>query len=307
MGGGLMGAEPARRRLDKRAARTALAAGRRRRVVWAEGMAGGLRLTCGVTTEGRRRRQDGGWIVLGGRSVAWAEIDRTILRAAREEVVKAAPPAERLAVRASLRNPVLVLDELEGLERRGDRLSWWERERLGQARALAEAGVAAVWRTAERVVVVGRPEVEIAAGVPHALDRPAVRWRREALWLWQGIWMPAAVAARRESLDGAVVLAEPNAERRRVLIDAIGVERFLATTGAEVVQQDDYGRLWRLEAEVGGEPFAAVEVVNATEEPDGSRRRYFLRVPPATRTAREAVAWTFGFDDPAAYEPVAQS
>jgi hypothetical protein len=37
-----------------------------------------------------------------------------------------------------------------------------------------------------------------------------------------------------------------------------------------------------------------VEVINATPEPDGSRKRYWLRVPPYMRTAREAVAWTFG-------------
>jgi Domain of unknown function (DUF6745) len=37
-------------------------------------------------------------------------------------------------------------------------------------------------------------------------------------------------------------------------------------------------------------------VVSATAEPDGSHRRYFLRVPPSTRTARAAVAWTFGFE-----------
>ena len=37
-----------------------------------------------------------------------------------------------------------------------------------------------------------------------------------------------------------------------------------------------------------------VEVRNSTPEPDGSRKTYFLRVPPTVRTAREAVAWTFG-------------
>ena len=37
-----------------------------------------------------------------------------------------------------------------------------------------------------------------------------------------------------------------------------------------------------------------VEVVNSTPEPDGSRKTYFLRVPPTIGTAREAVAWTFG-------------
>jgi len=37
-----------------------------------------------------------------------------------------------------------------------------------------------------------------------------------------------------------------------------------------------------------------VEVHNSTPEPDGTRKTYYLRVPPTTRTAREAVAWTFG-------------
>ncbi len=37
-----------------------------------------------------------------------------------------------------------------------------------------------------------------------------------------------------------------------------------------------------------------VEVLNSTPEADGSRKTYFLRVPPATQTAREGVAWTFG-------------
>jgi hypothetical protein len=36
-----------------------------------------------------------------------------------------------------------------------------------------------------------------------------------------------------------------------------------------------------------------IEVINRTREPDGSFRRYWLRVPPTMRTAHEAVAWTF--------------
>ena len=97
-----------------------------------------------------------------------------------------------------------------------------------------------------------------------------------------------------------------NAERRRVAIERMGLERFIAGLGARVVQQDDYGRLWRTEREIDGEPFVAVEVVNSTEEPDGSRRRYFLRVPPSVRTARRAVAWTFGLTK-AEYAPTVQS
>ena len=72
--------------------------------------------------------------------------------------------------------------------------------------------------------------------------------------------------------------------------------------GGEIVQEDDYGRLWRTRQQVGGESYVAVEVTNATAEPDGTHRRYFLRVPPDTRTARTAVAWTFGFEKPRAYQ-----
>ena len=32
----------------------------------------------------------------------------------------------------------------------------------------------------------------------------------------------------------------------------------------------------------------------ATPESDGTRKQYVLRVPPTARTARKAVAWTFG-------------
>ena len=63
---------------------------------------------------------------------------------------------------------------------------------------------------------------------------------------------------------------------------------------ATLVQKDDHGKLWRLRPRWGGDA-RVVEVVNATAEPDGSYRHYFLQVPPWIGTAREAVAWTFGF------------
>ena len=43
--------------------------------------------------------------------------------------------------------------------------------------------------------------------------------------------------------------------------------------------------------------WTAVEVANGTAEADGSRRRYFLRVPSSVRTPREAVAWTYGLSE----------
>jgi hypothetical protein len=77
------------------------------------------------------------------------------------------------------------------------------------------------------------------------------------------------------------------------MLEHFGLDRYLAESGAQPVQSDETGVLWRIELP-DDEPLAMVEVVNSTPEPDGTRRTYFLRVPPWVRRAREGVAWTFG-------------
>ena len=81
-------------------------------------------------------------------------------------------------------------------------------------------------------------------------------------------------------------------DRRRA---AFGVDVFLDRIGAQPVQGDECGELYRAELE-GDEPLVVVKVRNSTPEPDGSTKDYFLRVPPTYKTARGAVAWTFGMD-----------
>ena len=126
---------------------------------------------------------------------------------------------------------------------------------------------------------------------------PAAEWPNgRGLYFWHGVEMTESAGRFPERLTPARVAAWSNAERRRVAIERIGLERFVKGIGARVVQEDKHGRLWRTEREIDGERFVAVEVLNATEEPDGSRRRYFLRIPPSIRTARQAVAWTFGLN-----------
>ena len=52
--------------------------------------------------------------------------------------------------------------------------------------------------------------------------------------------------------------------------------------------------------------FNMVRVRNSTPEPDGSHHTYFIAVPPDTKTAHEAVAWTFGLSE-SEYEPVVET
>ena len=82
-------------------------------------------------------------------------------------------------------------------------------------------------------------------------------------------------------------------ERRRVLISRYGLERYISDTGTEKMHEDDWGTLYRRKGSDGDEPLVWVRVVNATPEPDGTFRDYWLRVPPTLQTALEAVAWTF--------------
>jgi hypothetical protein len=46
--------------------------------------------------------------------------------------------------------------------------------------------------------------------------------------------------------------------------------------------------------------------IKDTPEPDGSTKRYALRVPPTITRAREAVAWTFGMKE-REYQPLKES
>lgn len=89
---------------------------------------------------------------------------------------------------------------------------------------------------------------------------------------------------------------ESNAEVRRVMIELYGQDKYIIDSGAEIVNQDDFGTLYRKEIP-GDEPLMMVKVVNSTMEPDGSYKDYFIRVDPQAygglKTARAAVASTW--------------
>lgn len=119
----------------------------------------------------------------------------------------------------------------------------------------------------------------------------------------RGIQVPGSIARGEFGFDA--IENEFNVERRRVMIERYGVGRYLAEANAILIHQDRYGRLY-FKNQPNGEPLVFLEVLNATPEPDGTWRTYFLRVPPDMRTAHQAAAWTFQLD-PETYNPAIQS
>ncbi len=80
------------------------------------------------------------------------------------------------------------------------------------------------------------------------------------------------------------------------MIEILTPQRYIAEGGAVAVSTDHCGTLWQ-KRWLNGDAWSAVEVVNGTRRPDGTAARYFLQIPIACRTPREAVAWTYGMNE----------
>ncbi|WP_449064382.1 DUF6745 domain-containing protein [Planomonospora algeriensis] len=156
------------------------------------------------------------------------------------------------------------------------------------------------WWPFERAAVVCERPTELHRDELHRLHRadgPALLFPDGfAVHAWGGMPVPADFAASMAGLTPARIRAEENAELRRVMLEHFGYDRYLQESGATPLHRDETGVLWRIDLP-DDEPVVMVEVVNSTAEPDGAFRKYWLRVPPATRTAREGVAWTFGLPE----------
>ena len=171
-----------------------------------------------------------------------------------------------------------------------------------------EAGLGFFWVLADWVIAVPRPALSVVDGVLHNAEGPAVSWPDgERYWFWHGLRVPRRVVEEPERLDVADVHNELNVEVRSVMLERMGFDRYLREGGGRLIAKDGYGRLWRCRPmPLDDEQLVFVEVENATREPDGTARRYFLRVPPTVRTPHEAVAWTFGLS-PSWYAPSIES
>ena len=122
---------------------------------------------------------------------------------------------------------------------------------------------------------------------------------------WRGVPIDERIAFRPDAIGVREILDEENAGRRRVLLERVGIERFLDEVDARVLDEDrDPGGVRRLlRVPLRGDEDLVCVMVHCPS----TGGRYLLRVPPGMKTCRQAVAWTAGFDDPELYRPVVEA
>lgn len=111
-----------------------------------------------------------------------------------------------------------------------------------------------------------------------------------------GVIVPTYVITNPEQITVEKIEKENNIEIRRVMLEKYGIQKYLIDAKADKIAEDEFGTLYRKEI-IDDESIVMVKVTNATPEPDGTKKEYFLRVPPDVTTPHEAVAWTFGRTD----------
>jgi hypothetical protein len=171
-----------------------------------------------------------------------------------------------------------------------------------------------IWVASGEVILVERPEIFTVdeLGRPHSFGgRPDLMYRDKigsGTYHWHGIRMPGSVIRKPESITLAMISAERNAERRRVLLALYGEARWLRDTGAVPIDDDQkHGRLYRL-----GSNELVLVCSDGVPQLDGSSPTYSLRLnaelrpmkrqangditygQPQKLTARNAAASTYG-------------
>lgn len=142
----------------------------------------------------------------------------------------------------------------------------------------------------------------------HCTDGPTIEWvdgHKVYFYMNMKIENPDLVEKKHE-ITYQQIMQESNVELRRAMIALMGEGKYIEESGAKLIHEDKFGKLYHINMGEGNPPLASVRVVNSTPEPDGSYKIVYLGVPDTITTAHEAVAWTFNLT-PEQYNPDAES
>ena len=135
----------------------------------------------------------------------------------------------------------------------------------------------------------------------HNEDGPALAFSREGcdIYAINGVVVPKIAIESPESITLEMVKAEQNAEVRRILIDRMGIGRYLEESGAEVLHTDEVPATHKDDKNMI--PRALLRDYEGRKflvGTDGSTDRvYYMQVPENCNTCEEAGSALAGFDE----------
>lgn len=135
---------------------------------------------------------------------------------------------------------------------------------------------------------------------------PAIEYRDGwGVYCWHGYRIPKNkqwMIQDKEKITADGIEAEINVELRRIMLEIFGYENYLKVRKATLVAEDKlHGQKRRLlEFRLNEELIRVVEVVNGTQEPDGTYRKFILGCIKVNgkypNTPHEAIAWSYGIN-----------
>lgn len=145
----------------------------------------------------------------------------------------------------------------------------------------------------------------------HCESGPAFEYGNDTteLYFWHNILVEKYIIMNPEKITAEKILNEGNIEISRIMLERMGVEKFVKETKAKVVDQDIDGKgncrqLLAIRLPAESFPESIMKIVKIICPSTG--RTYMMRVPPQTITCQEAVAWTFGLK-PNQYCPIEET
>jgi hypothetical protein len=126
----------------------------------------------------------------------------------------------------------------------------------------------------------------------HCEDGPAVAYPDGwGVYAWHGVRVPEALIMQPVTRE--TIFKETNIERRRVLFERVGSERFMDIMQAEIVSHDVDGfgnKRELLRAGVGERVYLAARYVDPS-----TGRVYITQVPPEVESIQQAMNFVNGF------------
>jgi hypothetical protein len=152
--------------------------------------------------------------------------------------------------------------------------------------------VSGYWCGAEVAILVRRPitlECDAEGRLHCATGRAIVYPDGWGFYAWHGVQVPEWVIMRKAPWTREDFFGTGNIEIRRVIQEMMG-DQFIWEIGAKFIHSGPRGVLY--EVQLPNDPERVARYVQVHDA--STMRVYYLRVPPKTPTADDAVAWTFG-------------